>query len=562
MRKTLLIVVGLLTVFMLVSGTIAAEENTITKLSVDGNQHIAAEKILDQVEAKSGDIFDKEALRNDLKNIMDLGYFQDVSASFKHHEGGLEVIFKVVENPLIKEVKIEGNEVYTKEKLIDLIGVQKGQVLNVKQLNNGLKNAQQKYQDEGYIMAGIKNVNIDKDGILNIKLNVGHLNEIKINGNTKTKDFVILRNLDLEEGQILNVEDIQNAYRKLYRLQYFKKIKPNLQKVEGKSNTANLVIDLEEGETGQFNFGGGYSTKDGWLGYLNVKEKNLLGRGQNLSFNYEFGKNTTYSLNFYEPWLLGTENSFGISVYNRKSENEHSLKGTYHEDRQGGSITLGRPITDMWEGNVKLKAEKTSTDWVKDQYTDENGDTRDLSDTSNSTRSITLRLNRDTTNKSFNPTKGAIDIFSTEFAGGIMGGDNEFSKYNMDIRRYYPGFKNQHAWALRMKTGIGEGEIPTQDKYRLGGSKTLRGYESNIVGENMMLLSAEYRFPIVDKITGVVFSDNGNAWEDKGEIALDDLNSSAGLGVMMNTPLGQIKLDYGWNEEGNGKFHFSLGNAF
>ena len=113
MRKTLLIVVGLLTVFMLVSGTIAAEENKITKLSVDGNQHIAAEKILDQVEAKSGDIFDKEALRNDLKNIMDLGYFQDVSASFKHHEGGLEVIFKVGENPLIKEVKIEGNEVYT-----------------------------------------------------------------------------------------------------------------------------------------------------------------------------------------------------------------------------------------------------------------------------------------------------------------------------------------------------------------------------------------------------------------------------------------------------------------
>jgi outer membrane protein insertion porin family len=90
----------------------------------------------------------------------------------------------------------------------------------------------------------------------------------------------------------------------------------------------------------------------------------------------------------------------------------------------------------------------------------------------------------------------------------------------------------------------------------------LRGYENDITGDNMLLLSAEYRFPVVDKITGVVFTDNGNAWDESDQIALDDLNSSAGLGVMMNTPLGQIKLDYGWNEKGNGKFHFSLGNAF
>ena len=145
MRKTALIVVGMLTVFMFLSGTIAAEESTITEISVDGNQHIAAEEILAQVEAEAGDPFDKEALRKDLENIMELGYFQDVSASFKHSEGGLEVIFKVVENPLIKEIKIEGNEVYQKENLLDWIGVKKGEVLNVKKLNNGLKNAQQMY---------------------------------------------------------------------------------------------------------------------------------------------------------------------------------------------------------------------------------------------------------------------------------------------------------------------------------------------------------------------------------------------------------------------------------
>ena len=78
----------------------------------------------------------------------------------------------------------------------------------------------------------------------------------------------------------------------------------------------------------------------------------------------------------------------------------------------------------------------------------------------------------------------------------------------------------------------------------------------------MFLVNAEYRFPVVDKITGVIFLDSGHAWENRKDMHLEDMRSSAGLGARMNTPLGQIRLDYGFTETGDGKFHFSIGNTF
>lgn len=556
MRKTKLITVFLLIGIFLLSSLAAADEidTNIRKITVQNNEHIDKKIIIESIKTKVGDKFDKEALRQDLQRVMELGYFQDVKASFKNYDGGLEVIIEVVENPLINKINITGNEVYKEAKILNMIGIAKGEILNVKKLNTGLKDLQYKYQDNGYILASYKNVNISKDGILSIDIDIGHINDIIIKGNTKTKDYVIKREIDIKKGQILKIGDIQEAYRNLYRLQYFEDIKPDFKKIEGEKNLANLIINIEEGQTGQFNLGAGYSTMKSWFGYVEIKEKNLLGRGQNLSFNTQFGKkDTTFSLSFYEPWLLGTENSFGISVYDKRTdEKENEENGKYSEHRQGGSISLGRPLTEMWDGNVKFKVEKSETDW----------EAEDLSKDVHNTRSITLKVDRDTSNHPFNPTGGAIDIFSLEAAGEIFGGDTEFQKLEADLRRYYPGFKEEHAWALRMKTGLGFGEIPPVDKYHLGGSNTLRGYENNIVGNDMLLLNAEYRFPVVDKITGVVFVDSGNAWETRDEMSLENLKTSAGLGARMNTPLGQIRLDYGWNDSGDGKFHFNIGNTF
>lgn len=558
MKRAFVCSLLIITILTFSATVLAAEiKDEVTSISVTGNKTIMDKEILSVVKTKVGETLNKEKLKKDMQLISKLGYFQHVEVSFKNYQGGIKIIFKVVENPVIKEIKFKGNEVYKKSELVSLLGVKAGEILNVNQLDKGLKNIRNNYQDNGYILARITNVNIDKNGVLNISINVGYLNKIILKGNEKTKNFVIKRELtDLEKGQVLNINEIKQSYQKIYRLNYFKEVKPELKRIDDSSNKVNLVINMTEKNTGNLNFGGGYSTSDGWLGFINAKEKNLLGKGQTLGVGWEFGGTDNYSLNFYEPWLFGNPTSFGFSVYDETSDYENSEDYEYTEKSRGGSISFGHGLTETWDGTVKYKMENNDIEWeddVPDDYEDESG----------SLRTITLSVDRDTTNHPFNPTQGGIDVISVEYAGPTLGGDYEFTKYNFDFRRFYPGFKSEQAWALRLKAGFGEKGLPTTEEYKLGGSQSLRGYDPyTFEGDDMLLLNLEYRFPIADRFTGVVFGDAGNTWETRSDIDLDELHHSLGLGVRINTPLGQIRLDYGWNEDGDGMPHFSIGQTF
>lgn len=279
-------------------------------------------------------------------------------------------------------------------------------------------------------------------------------------------------------------------------------------------------------------------------------------------FDWNFGGTTSYSLNFQEPWLMNTPTSFDIGLYNKTSDSSDSTKGDYEEHRQGGSISFGHALSEEWYGKGSLKLESSTLNWKSTDYQID-GKQKPLVDESNNLHSLTLKVSRDTTNQPFNPTTGAIDTLELEYAGRALGGDVNFTKYNLDLRRFYPGFKNNQAWALRLKTGIGDGNLPELEKYRIGGAETLRGYKSGTFsGNDMLLLNLEYRFPIADKFTGVLFADSGNTWNSLDEVNLGEMHYSLGAGVRMNTPIGQVRLDYGFDEEGAGMPHFSIGQTF
>jgi outer membrane protein insertion porin family len=557
LKKLFFYVITLVILINLIVIPVLAEEGEIiTEIAIEGNEIISNDEILSVISTKVNDILNRDKIKEDMKKIYDMGYFQDVRVSFQNYQNGLKAIFEIMENPTIKEIIITGNEKIDKSILINLIGLELGEILNVNILNDGLQSIKEYYQNEGYILVKFTDFNIT-DGKLYLEINEGYLNEIILKGNEKTKDFIILRELDLKKGQVLNIKDVQKGFQNLYKMSYFKDIQPNLEPVEDNEenkNRVNLVVELSEDKTGNFNFGGGYSTKDGWYGYTTIKERNLLGNGQTLSFDWQFGEITNYSLNFYEPWLMGNKTSFGISLYDKTSQNNTDyINGDYIEKRQGGSISLGHYIANEWDGLVKLKIENSQTDWLDEEEEDEEGNTR----------SITLKAKKDTTNHPFSPSNGGIDTISIEYAGQVLGGDYNFTKYNLDMRRFYPGFKGNQAWALRLVTGIGNGDIPLLEEYRLGGSETLRGYErSTFSGDNMLLLNIEYRFPLAENFTGVIFADGGNAWDDLEDVDLEALHYSLGGGVRMNTPIGQIRLDYGFSEDGIGMPHFSIGNTF
>lgn len=537
-------------IFMLISASVLAAEGfqIITALELEGNQRVSSEDILAVIETEIGSPLDEEILKADLQRIYDLGYFQDVSVSFEVYLGGLKAIFEVVEYPVIKDIIIEGVQSYSEEEILSLLGIEKGELLNHNKILEGRREIERVYQEAGYILAMFTDLNLSEDGILKIKINEGYINDIIIKGNEKTKDFVILRELEFAPGDVLNMNVLQNSFQNLVKLNLFSEFNPQLERVSIWDNTANVIIEVVEAKTGLLGAGVTYSTKDGWLGFVDIQERNLLGNGQTLGFQWQFGGITNYSLNFYEPWLLGTRTSFGIGIYDR------TLKGINVDKvhRRGGNILLGHNLINEWDGMIKYSVENYK------EY-DADGSVPDYESV---LRSITLQVDRDTTNHPFNPTGGAIDIFSIEYAGDFLGGTENFVKYNLDMRRFYPGFKDNHAWGVRLKAGVGEGNLEKR-QYHLGGSESLRGYKSmEFSGDSLLLMNLEYRLPIADNFTAVVFADAGNVWEKGESISLGDLKYSIGAGLRMNTPIGQLRLDYGFNEDGKGQPHFSIGHTF
>lgn len=555
MKKRYIIFLTLFLIMVIATGQLAAqsEDQVIKAIEVSGNENVASEEILSATEIKVDDQFDSDQIKQDMRSIYDLGYFQDITVNFENYEGGLKVIFEVVENPIIQEINFEGLEVYQKEKVMEWLGVNEGNLLNVQKLNEGLENVIKNYQDNGYIVVNYSDVNISEEGVLDIELDLGHINDIKLSGNAKTKDYVILREMDLEKGEPLNIDDVRSASRSVYRLNYFNDIEPELKRISEDNNEVDVVYNLDEKKTGNFNFGGGYSSREGWFGFIKVNETNLGGNGQTIGFNYQFGKNNYYTLNFQEPYLMGTETSFGINLYDRKRQVEREGTLIYTTDTTGGNVTFGHDIYNDWRGSVKYKMENVETDYADDT----------IPDTKDRLRSITLTTSKDTTNYRTNPTSGKNDSLSIEHAGNFLGGDADFTKYEFDLRRYYPGFKGDQAWALRLKGGTSTGVLPDYEKYTLGGSDSLRGYKLNTFsGDQTLLTQIEYRIPFMDNLTGVIFLDGGQTWDRDQDIKLDNLNYGKGLGIRVNTPIGQIRLDYGWNDEQRGTAHFSLGNTF
>jgi len=551
-----------LTLVLLVSTAVFAQQvpiDEITKISVEGNEYVSDFEILSKVETEVGQQTDQEGLRRDLQAVYDMGYFSDVNIVFENYNQGLHVIFQVVENPVLNKIEITGNEgIYSEEKIRGILDLQIGSVLNVKKMNENLKTLQEQMQDDGYILARYRDVNISDEGILKVDITPGHLDSIEIKGNTKTEDKVILREVPIKAGDVVNIKTIQQGYQNLMRTEYFKNINPEFERVDAEENTAKLIINLEEAKTGRLNFGGGYSSTDGLLGFIDVSEKNFFGNGQNIQAKWQFGDTTTYSLNFYEPYLFDSFYSFGFSIYDTTTEEKNSVGQVYEESTTGGSVTFGRPLPKDWRTSLKFRVEDAETDWKDPTIDDENTDLR----------SLTLGFSRDSTDNRFHPRSGSINNFSVEHAGDFMGGNVDFTKFNIDSRRYWPGFKN-HAIAFRVKAGISypRTELPSTEEYNLGGSDSLRGYErsdfdTDMQNNNLLLFNLEYRIPFNESFTGVLFTDAGNVWDERNKIALNDLYYGYGAGLRMNTPVGQLRLDYGWNENQEGQFHFSIGNTF
>lgn len=515
---------------------------------------------------RTGDMFTAKGLNKDRDAIYNIGYFYDLYPSFEKVPEGVVITYHVLENPVLTSIRITGNTVEKDDVLYGLITVKKGEILNSRTLQQNVQAIQDQYRKDGYILAKITDMNIDREGNLVLRVNEGILEGYKVKGNTKTKERVILREMRQKPGQPFNSKQARRSMQRVYNLGFFEDV--NIKLNPGVDPNAVVVeLDVKEKRTGSFGIGAGYSSEDGVIGMVSLGDTNFRGTGDAISVTYETSGDDDdahgYSISYRHPWIDQKETVGTVRIYNRTYEyddydTDGDLKETYMRKYSGGEITLGRPVSEYSTNYVTLRNRKDQyVRHVDDgQYGSRKGTTWER-DNFGTTRSVTLEHVTDTRDNIYNPTTGGRISLSGEVAG--LGGDFDFQKVTIEDQRYH---KVGHAQvlALRAQYGIGHGHISEFNQYKVGGQSSLRGYrEDQFRGNRMALATLEYRFPIVSKVQGALFTDWGGAWDDG--VTPKDIKGSVGVGLALNTPLGPLRLDYGRGRDG-GRVHFTVGGSF
>ncbi len=384
-----------------------------------------------------------------------------------------------------------------------------------------------------------------------------YVERIDIKGNVRTQDKVIRREFDLAEGDAFNKTKLAKAEQNLKDIDFFENVK--VRPVQGSTPDQTVLdVDVQEKSTGEISVGGGFSTSEGPLADFQIRERNFLGRGQDVSLAAALsGERTEFDASFTEPYFLDRDLAAGVDAFHitRDLQDESS----YDQKRTGGAVRMGFPLSERVRETIKYRLENNNIENVDNNaslYIKQQEGER-------VTSAISQRLTYDSRDSSLWPTRGLYTWFDTEFAG--VGGDAEYVSGKIGANYYIPIAKK---WVMNVlgETGAIGGwsdeDVKINERYFIGGN-TLRGFENSGIGPRDLTTddalggnlfyrgSVEMAFPVglPDElgVQGHAFSDFGSLWSmDDGGPGIVDENSlrvSAGLGVSWRSPFGPIRLD-------------------
>ncbi len=550
-------------------------------------------------------ILDKNTLDEDVNKVKEFyqnnGYIDaeaESNVEYKKEEKGIYVTINIKEGIkyTVGEVYIKGNTVFKEEEIRKQLVLKKKAVYSPQQLRTDVIKIQTLYFDKGYM-----DCRLLPDTMLNKEAHsiditydiseseISYVNTIRITGNTKTKDVVIRRELRLYPGDKYEGEKLRRSKERLYNLGFFEEIIFDTEPTQTPSKK-DLVVTVKEAKTGEFSFGGGYSSVDRLVGFVQVTQRNFdimnfptfTGAGQDLVLKATIGSaRRNYELSFTEPWVLGYPYSFGFDAYNLQTLRKEDLGYGYNETHTGGDIRLGKEFTDYDRADLMYKLEDVK---ISDVPSDASSALKD-EEGKNTISSLALTLTRDTRDNKFNPMKGYMASVTGENGGGFIGGDKDFVKLSGGAITY---FNYQEKLVLELKGSAGwvneydnTKTVPIYERFFIGGADTVRGYKERSIGprdvntddpiggEAMLIGNAELTYPVFKNFKIAAFYDVGNVWADANDIGNGDFKSGIGAGVRVNTPIGPVKVDYGFpldkahpGDKKKGRFHFSMTRGF
>jgi outer membrane protein insertion porin family len=552
------------------------ENPLVNKIEFKGNRILSSLDLIELINTRPGKILNYNIIKQDIE-IINEEYNKKGYIGVPNHVQDLEItsdgkiIFFIKEAIYPKKIEIKGNTLFKEKDLLKLITIKLNEPLIKDELEKSLKNIYDFYQDNGYLLADIRS-DIQEDTIV-LEIYEAVLEDIEVQGNTKTKNYVIEKHFNLEKGKVINIYKLRKGLRKLQLGGLFKNADIDF-KGGSKAGNVIMIVKVEEQQTGQLVVGAGFgglpgSNRGGIAGNIALSQLNYKGKGQQVYLNWERGNLiNSLSFSFSDPFSLKNDYFYSFSTFFTELFKQRAIVsnnpltiGLYKDFRSSISFSFGKRLIskDM------IYSFSLGTSTFKVSPTPDENYPYVINPSKGSYSFTGLNISKDTRDDEFYPTRGIFYSVDTSAFLKNSGNLNSFSKISFEFRKYF-NLKNEKVFATRFFMGLATDKIPFVYQYTLGGSDTLRGYDFNrFIGSKAILLNLEYRFPVSKKIEnlyGATFIDIGKAFQPNESIALSKLGLDYGVGLRFVVPqFGLIRVDYAISNEKT-KLAVGIGQTF
>jgi outer membrane protein insertion porin family len=518
------------------------------------------------------------------------------------------------------KLNVEGSTVYKPEVLEKFFGYRSGKPLSRAVLADGMKSIEAIYRSRGYIYVFMNPEYAEKPNrVVDVTVKIAEgdqyrLGRVEFQGNKTTRDKVLRRELQLYEGDIMDMETFKKSIQKVTQLGYFKVEEDPDFKVNSEKKTVDISIKGTDTNRNEVQFGAGYSQLDGLFGQFQFNTRNFLGRGDTLGLQFQRGNRSNFfDISFSEPWFLDQRMSIGGAIFNRTLDYS-DVAGGLDQRSRGANVSLGIglglwDVMSLFYGFTDTKSRyqvypppgPPGSGYTPPAFADYTG----------KTSAITPGYRYDSRNDPFDPTRGMRYGASVTVAGGVLGGDFSYVKPALNFTTYVAATKASN-FAVNLELGMirpydseaqraaGRDSIPIFERYRIGGDRSVRGFKYGAIfpvddqnraffdqngallgGDRFMVFNLEYVYQLAGPLKLAAFFDAGNAWIEGQTFNPLDLRTSVGLEMRIFLPIFQapLRFIYGVNlhpivildragkplangEESKTDFQFSIGTTF
>ncbi|MGB0416327.1 MAG: outer membrane protein assembly factor BamA [Coraliomargarita sp.] len=601
------------------------EESTkikITKVKFSGNDSFKEKKLRKVLQTKkrnwlsfiTGDgkfdevVFkeDLELLRNYYRNegYLDVVVDEDkVDIDFRT-EKKIHVTIDVQEGQryYLGEMRVEDATIYTEGELLGAVEVETGDPFSPEQVDGAATAVREYFTSRGYLETRVRAERVSNmdtrriDVVFRVRESEKfYVESIKVEGNTKTKTKVIIRELALRPGDVFDLTKMQVSERRLRNTQFFEDVRlnPEQTNIPGRRD---LSVTVREGRTGSFSFGAGFGSVESAVFFAEMRQGNFdlfnwrsgfQGDGQKFRIRASVGTDSNQILiSFEEPWLFEQRLAFGVELFRTESSFNSS---DYDELRTGFELYLRRRLFELVEARLSYRLELVDIDAEMGSYPDMDDGIADVfqeADGEDLVSKMGLTFLRDTRDSLIFTRSGNRTTWKNEWAG--LGGDVNYVKTEVQMAHFIPTFDTyEQSFAIfaRGGTAIAYGDddsVPFYDRFYLGGPDTLRGYDfrdigprdpddddESVGGQSYGMISVEYTWRLAEPLGFAVFYDAGFVNEDDVDFDPSNYGDNWGVGARILLLGSPLKLDLGFPittpDEVDGdssQFHFSFGTRF